>query len=1044
MARKTYEFQLANAGLLTRATDAPRQAITSDLPSINKAITPAIIYAKNVLPSAEGFDSLDKRPVIEASGGGLGFDNVWKFTSSGNTNFLFVPAQGKGFIAQDGEGAWTQLDLCDSSGIPGDPSNAFLRGKFYVFFPQQGLWIIDGFDALQCTTTGLIVSALIGIVGASSYLVAYDAQRIYYTSSFDGQGNPDFTPAVGVAGTERILEVRGSINFCLPIANGFILYCSENAVAAQYTGNPLKPFTYREIPGSAGVQSFNDVAISNLGSHFAWTKSGFQEITVNRTQNIFPELTTFFRDRIVEDFNIGGVNTTTQPDGNAGVQIYLQPYEGTGIGFQYLGQINKLKVRAVGNRYIIVSYGIADRVYEFAWVYDLDLKKWGKLDQRHVDIFAFDFGPIVDFLSYEELDPLSYDELQPRTYNELVEVIPAPRDYTSDICMLRPTGLCAIYYRSDVNDQDEDSEEAEIIDEEETTASTIVLGRFTALRQTGVQVHEFEAQACDPNTYSTIFYSRSNSHKQYDGLVHGYRRDLAEDVAYWNYRITAREMAIGIKGRFNLTTAFITMERASGRRAYAQRAISTVTLETNAIASSNEVAITFNFEPALAAAGSLKYYLRNPGEVIDYCVDEPDGIIDLSAAIGETQHTFNVVVENFNELEDTFIFYLGEDGGLIRLDPCNDNNLEVVKLPEIPDAFIEWESATFSGDFYDPSVTIVAKRTGNLDIEAEADYSFTDITAAGDFDYTGVPGTVHFNIGEVTKNVIVPLIAPDYDTEMLAAMAGHPNTSFYCRMDEAEPAVNFADQIGNGFNITFSSGAANIDNSAYEINLDPGGSVYRNDSGLNFRLFASLGTPTVNTEVQERDPYTAFGWNKWDNLNLNDIKSLCECGGSSGGGQFYKGWFYRQATTGQVRVGWHADDAAFNPIGYREAAFSTVIPIGEDFWWVAGYDSGSNSWFLKINDNDPEFVSLGATWPNFRPASDVGMFFMCRAAGNNGDTPGGYGSRFGFMANSTPDLDMYTRWHKGAQRIFKMTLSNPGTDNQIGPVNETTVTLEHV
>lgn len=789
MARKTYEFQLASAGLLTRATEAPRQAITSDLPTINRPIVPAILYARNVLPSNEGFDSIDRLEKMPIYSGGGAFDNLWKFTSSGNTNFYFIPAQGQSFIAQDGDGEWTPLSLTDNTEIPGDPSNAFLRGKFYVFFPQKGVWIIDGYDAISVATTGLIVSSLLGIVGAASYLVAYDAQRIYYTSSFNGSGEPDFTPSPGVSGTERILEIRGSINFCLPIPNGFILYCSDNAVAAQYTGNPNKPFTYREIPGSAGVLSYNDVAVSNLGSHFAWTKSGFQEIRVNGTQNIFPELNTFFKDRIAEDFNVGIAGPGgSQPSGNAGIDTTGTAFTGTGIGFQYVGQINKLKVRAVGNRYITVSYGIEDFLHEWAWVYDLDLKKWGKIDQRHTDIFAWDFGPVVDFLSYLELDTIgdgSYEALAPRTYNQLVAEIPAPRDYSAELATLSPNGRVLACTRFDINKQDEEVD-AELV----ASNSAIVLGRFTALRQTGIQIHEFEAQAVIEGTYCNLFYSRNNSHRQFDGLVHGYLRELSDDGAFWNFRTTAREMALGIEGRFNLTTAFITMERASGRRGYQQRAIPKVSVaEASEIVFDNQnvnVDFVLSAESSDATLKRLKYYLLNDPRDYDNCA-EHDGVIIVPDNVTEFSALIEITDEQYAELNDTFYILFFAHLGLIDMDLCA-NKVEMHKtimpFPIPPEITLEFASYDYTPGA--ANITVRVLRTEDDGEESDVDYTTVDGTATAGVNYTLTSGTLHFDAGEFEKNIVIPILTPeDYDDTAFTLEISNPTFATLTPITEA-------------------------------------------------------------------------------------------------------------------------------------------------------------------------------------------------------------------------------------------------------------------
>lgn len=348
-------------------------------------------------------------------------------------------------------------------------------------------------------------------------------------------------------------------------------------------------------------------------------------------------------------------------------------------------------------------------------------------------------------------------------------------------------------------------------------------------------------------------------------------------------------------------------------------------------------------------------------------------------------------------------------------------------------ASIQWESATYNGGLFDASITLVATRTGNTDTTVTADYSFNDIEAVADFDFDGTPGTVTFNPGQVSKDVVVQLFAPDYDAEVLAR-----SPDLYCRMDDPSPTTSFPDLSGFGHNLVLTGGSV-VTYQDDDLLIDPGGSFGRDDAGTNFRLRYAYGTPTNVPGIGEDDPCTAMGWAYINNNELDNVKTLCHFGGSSGGGQFFKMWWW-WVGDGTFRVGWHQRINGV-PSGFTSALVPVTLPVATPFWFNAGCDPANSRFFFKLNADATVYVPFGTGVSILqRPDATSSIAFIGRQNGNNGDPLDGLLARAEFHLAAV-EADMWTRWHLGVTRSFEAVLSNPSTDAVLGAPSTTTVTL---
>jgi hypothetical protein len=104
---------------------------------------------------------------------------------------------------------------------------------------------------------------------------------------------------------------------------------------------------------------------ANSPNLYAYTTSGIQLISPQQTQTVYPEITDFVSGRYFEDFD-DTLNQFTTTVINTAMQK---------------------KIEMVADRYFIVSYGINELTH--AIVFDLSLKRYGKLKITHVEAFTY-------------------------------------------------------------------------------------------------------------------------------------------------------------------------------------------------------------------------------------------------------------------------------------------------------------------------------------------------------------------------------------------------------------------------------------------------------------------------------------------------------------------------------------------------------------------------------------------------------------------------------------------------------------------------------
>lgn len=357
-------------------------------------------YCHNVVPTGQGFQSIGYTQKIPAAiPAVVDFDRAYLLRDVDENKSFFSPSGGKNYIFDRNRNGWQSTNP-----ITGHENAlvtiAYLNGETYIFYEKLGCFRYDKVTGTMVAVVlvGIVSTLINGICSSSGFLLAWDDNNTIYRSQ---SASPlDFTPDSSLGSGSGIPEdIRGKIVTILPIANGFIIYTSANAVGATFQQNIRYPFIFKEIEGSAGVISPDHISWQdNLGEHYVWSKVGLLRVNKSKAVPAYPKITDFLTAKIFEDFNpVTNTFTVTKLD----TQLRMRP-------------------TTIGSRYVILSYGQANAAqFSHAILLDLAFKRFGKLKIDHVDCFSYAVPNISGDITWDMLGELSWDDLGDTSWAEL-------------------------------------------------------------------------------------------------------------------------------------------------------------------------------------------------------------------------------------------------------------------------------------------------------------------------------------------------------------------------------------------------------------------------------------------------------------------------------------------------------------------------------------------------------------------------------------------------------------------------------------------------
>ena len=351
---------------------------------------PQMYYCENTVPTSEGYRSVAYRFAIDPVEGERFVKILNLFDGNANSAILGVTADLKLFILGGFTGgAWQALPLPDPFEwtVPSLVTATTVIGFAGICIQGVGVFNVssDTAELIHAPLTGVDSTLINGICASNSILIAWDDDTVYWSSALYPL---DFTPSLTTgAGSAKPEGLKGTIILCKEIKGGFIVYSEVNIIGVQYTQNNALPWIFDSMEGAAGVVSADHVAYDiNMSAHFAWTTAGLMQVQVNSTELLFPQVT---------DFIASGLSDST---------VAYTDYPST----TFSHTVKEIRLAAISSRYLAISFGYLTPALEGelpipaltqSFLYDSQLKRWGKLNVDHIQILEtpFNVDPIVFF-----------------------------------------------------------------------------------------------------------------------------------------------------------------------------------------------------------------------------------------------------------------------------------------------------------------------------------------------------------------------------------------------------------------------------------------------------------------------------------------------------------------------------------------------------------------------------------------------------------------------------------------------------------------------
>lgn len=580
---RTVELSLQAANIPFLSSDLGRTSVLQE-PGSPNSIAPQIIYAQNVLPTAYGYSSIRKDVMIAA-------DSLRKFQaaqqifSNNNTRYTLASTSTGAAAALAGSTSWTYQNTVAGITPLTEFSCAQIDGRQLFCFSNIGFFeiTVDPIVFVSRTFVGLLPAEIKFITGTNGYVICVDDDTVYWDSP---GARLNFTPALGGAGSTKLASLRGRITAVYPIANGFIVYASGNAVSAQFTGNANTPWVFREIPGSGGIAFGYNVAVNtNLDFQLAWTSQGLQQLAVSGAKNLLPQFTEFAqggrREYLTQIAAFSGpgafldgsflLDGSQDLSGVFGLGVDRRNFPQYQLDVEDSGVPYNVSPAIINNRYFVFSYGKQSATptleypkFQEALVYDLELQLWGKINEPHVTMFSLGLEDGARFLTYKAADVLglTYDQYTATAYNVLTQPVAFRGGGIAQFTGLNEFGELRSYTRH-VSATDD------LVDIGLPPA--LLFGRLAIYKQRPTQIHQFEFNEfnfMDPNS-AVLFWSTMNSSSfetfrtPINKLPVVKKDELTAPKI--QLRKTAMQFGFGLIGNFNLKTVLVRCGEAGSR-----------------------------------------------------------------------------------------------------------------------------------------------------------------------------------------------------------------------------------------------------------------------------------------------------------------------------------------------------------------------------------------------------------------------------------------------------------------------------------------------
>lgn len=531
-AQFPFLYEHAGRSVVESQDLAPRMPGTFYGSPANQEVgVPAVIFAENVVPLARGFLSVGfTQQNAGPTPAQTEMDQGIPLRDPDENQALFVPARGANWVFDPSTLTWAQKSPFTLGSGLALVTRAYVNGRTFVFYEKTKLleynYGAGTLDTLVLTLpAGYAITDIRGIGSAGPYLLLFTDVEILWSSPLNVL---DFADLDAGAGAQVPADLKGQITSILATSKGAIAYTTRNAVAMRVTNNSVAPFVFTAIDGAGGCSNWERVAADSVeDAQYAWTTAGLQRISMQSAETIDPEVT---------DFLVGGKLEQWNP-----VTKRVDSISASGPF--------SVKLSLLAQRYLVISYGTQTKEYTHALMYDISLRRWGKVRFTHSDVFMYTYPSLSGDYDYDEL-PGDYADLLDLEYDDLSIVqalaLPAKRG----ICFMPRDGSLNIMLTdfAQVND-----------------GGVLLFGHLQFMRnnETTVQRIEIEGVKNDPLPEVTIISSDNGFNRNF--ITTPALKDSTDNYSNYDSRVTAKNHDIALEGCFMLTGLLVEVTKHGHR-----------------------------------------------------------------------------------------------------------------------------------------------------------------------------------------------------------------------------------------------------------------------------------------------------------------------------------------------------------------------------------------------------------------------------------------------------------------------------------------------
>ena len=322
------------------------------------------------------------------------------------------------------------------------------------------------------------------------------------------------------AGVQTPEDVQGNIRAVVALPGGFLAFTDKNCIAATYHASSLNStWVFREVSGAGGIESYEQATVEgSLGVCYALTTAGVQKVSLNSAESTFPDVSDFIAGRYIERIDLGDLSRIA---GSTTLDLFT-------------------KLTAVGNRYIVLSYGTMKSRFTHALVYDISLERWGKLKVNHRDCFYYNYGVTSGNYTYIMV-PEPYDSPLLTTYDATEGLSNAYTSAQHAVAFMTDAGAIQIAdWSKAVRDVDD--------------PAAAMIGRIQLTRTSHVQFNRAEF---DGFRSGSAYISVSIDGGDIQPAVPLIKISQSAETAIFGEMLDGRNITLIVKGTFQLSTIVI-------------------------------------------------------------------------------------------------------------------------------------------------------------------------------------------------------------------------------------------------------------------------------------------------------------------------------------------------------------------------------------------------------------------------------------------------------------------------------------------------------